>query len=170
MPEETNTIDNLKKYQWAAVAATLPGERKVYSLPAMGKLYDSFGVSNDPIIARALSEASVGANGGNITNAGVVQAIGLYSNKFDEAYNETKVGDFISYVEDTGYSLPDEVADLLTVHSGVKISELDKENDSQKKVLVAMQLLRQQVLEGNLYSSLVKETTTSNLESLVDSE
>ena len=166
-----DTVAEMKMYEMAATAAGMPKEWKPYGLMAIGEQYQGFGTdARDPIVNSALSEAQAALQAGQGYTADVANAIQLYAGKYEEAMQETTVGKFVDYV---GYDMPDAVKDLVTQYSGKKISELDKNNDEQKKVLTALALLRNQKTTGDLVTNFVQNATArqtkQGLESLVQS-
>lgn len=184
MADEMTSKEKLKRYDLAALANHIYKDqsRGAYSLAAMKEFYTGLGVEDDdPIMNRAFAEAQAGIKDGQITNAAVFQAMGLYSEKFDDAYATTTVGDFVDYVADKGYDeIPDDVKSLLNKYKNRTVEYLEEEAKGAKKardggkyqelskVVTALALLKQYVFEGVLYSNLVKENTKKSLEGLLE--
>lgn len=175
------TIEALKQYEHAALAADIFKDRGSYALTAMREQYNILGVDpEDPIINRALSEAAVGIQNGQISNAGVFEAMAVYSGKYNKAFEESTVGDYMQYAEDKGYKkVPEKIKELAQEYATVKIKDLAKEakdNGNKEKaqkaaiVLNTVGVLREQVMEGVLYPDLVEQRTRKTLEALVREE
>src|SRR3989338_7777136 len=116
--EEMSNKEKLKRYDLAALANHIYKDqsRGPYSLAAMKEFYyTGLGVeSDDPVMNMAFAEAQAGISQGQITNAAIFQAMGLYSKKYDDVYVKTSVGDFVDYVADRGYNdIPDEVISMI---------------------------------------------------------
>lgn len=182
--EEITSKEKLERYEHAGLAGRIfkDQSRSAYSLEAMRELYAGFGLDeDDPVMNRSFAEAYAGMRDGQVTNSGVFQAIALYAKKYDDAYSESKVGDFMDYVAGKGYSdIPDEVMSIIDKYKDKTIEQLgDEANDAKRsgnkskyeeysKVITALESLKNYVLEGVLYTNLIKRSTTKNLESLVE--
>ncbi len=172
-----SNIDKLKRYEWASLGSSMSQDknRGALAIGAMEKQYfDVFGNdSGDPILKQALVDASLGLeHGGGVSNAGVLKAMGLYTEKFMKALKTSTVGEFVSYA---GYTnIPVEVQTLLDNYSSIKIGDLaqgeisDELKVEHNNVIEAIDLLRRQHFEAGLYPTLVTENTKKGLESLVE--
>ncbi|MBI2124841.1 hypothetical protein HYT92_03550 [Candidatus Pacearchaeota archaeon] len=181
---ELTSKQKLERYEYGGLAGRIfkDQSRSAYSLEAMRGLYAGFGLDeDDPVLARSFAEAYAGARDGQVTNSGIFKAIELYSKKYEIAYGESKVGDFMEYVEGKGFSdIPDEVKSIIDKYKDRTIEELEDEakdakraGDREKyeeysKVVSALGLLKNYVLEGVLYANLVKESTRRNLEGILE--
>lgn len=169
--------DKLKKYELAALAESKIKEKAEYSLLAMQEFYKSMGVdAEDPIVNRALQEASRGIGEGQITNSGVYEAIGIYSNKYNEALVNGTVAEFLDYAKDKGYDIPETVAPALESYKGKTIKEIYTESKKEtvdaakkaaKRVWNAISLIKEYVMESLILPDLVKYRTDSGLEALL---
>jgi hypothetical protein len=163
-------LDDLLRYESAAVAAMNVEKEKDISVLAMQNLYKTILGKDydDPIINSALEEAASGGEAG-ITNLGVVQAMGVYSQKYDKAFTSAKMSDITKYLTD-GYKVSDEVkgalgayADLSIVDIATKLKdkELPKEaREPLEKAMKAIQLLKERRLRAatlKIYEGVVKQ-------------
>ena len=159
------TDNKLKRYEYGELAGSIFKGREGEALLAMNKLYQGFDLDkDDPVINRVLAEAAVGISQGQMTSSAVFEAMTGYAKKFNDAYKESTVGEFVAYV---GYKgMPDDVKALLEKHSDKKIGKLSDKGE-QAKVRAAVNMLRNFRMEGDLYPGLIKEETKQGLESLV---
>ncbi|MBI2047347.1 hypothetical protein HYT26_04275 [Candidatus Pacearchaeota archaeon] len=129
----------------------------------------------------AFERASAGIKDGQITDNGMLKAIESYSGKYDTACNQTKVAEFVDYAKDKGCEdIPDKLKGMFDKYKDRTREELEDELREAKKsgnrdkaqelskVVIALDLLKQYVLDGVLYSNLVKENTKKGLEGLVE--
>ena len=162
-------VKEFEKYEQAVLAAGLIGEksgRLAYAVPAMESLYKSFGVDKDPIIVEALGRAQAGLKAGHMTDNGVIAAAQHYRAKYDKALKEGKIGDFLKYALTRAKDVPDAAKALIERHADKKITDLDREDEEQAKVLMAIDVLRNQIIEGTLYAKVVNASAKKTLEAL----
>ncbi len=136
---------------------------------AVKSFYDSIeGLDKkDALIGRAIQEALVGVQSGSgISNAGILQNIGLYSNK----YKETKatVADYVEAAEIRGYNLPDEVKEGLVLYMDYTLEQLKEMAEKDKdegayKAFHAVQAIEEQKLTAEIPYKLRTEATTNGL-------
>ena len=82
-------LDDLIRYESAAVAAVNVKKDSELAIASMSNFYRGILKEDDPIISKALQEAMSGGEAG-ISNLGVVQAIGVYGGKYENAFQSTK--------------------------------------------------------------------------------
>jgi len=127
---ELTSKQKLVRYEYGGLAGRIfkDQSRSAYSLEAMHGLYAGFGLDeDDPVLARSFAEAYAGVRDGQVTNSGIFKAIELYSKKYEIAYGESKVEDFMEYVEGKGFSdIPDEVRAIIDKYKGRTIEELEE--------------------------------------------
>jgi hypothetical protein len=161
--------ENLAKYEWAALASGLTGDkgRMPYALGAMSLLYKGFGMDKDPIVAEAIGRAGQGLKAGHITDAAFLKATDFYAKKYASELKEITVGEYISHV---GFDIPEALKPVIEAYKDRKIGGLDKENEEDSRILAVISNLTNYRMEGSLYGKLVKESTKKNLEALAQSE
>lgn len=164
-------LDDLIRYESAAVAAINVEKEKDLAVLAMENQYRIIlgkDFDEDPIIKRSLEEASAGGKQ-NITNIGIVQAMSVYSNKYENLFNSAKFSDLIQYLTE-GYNISDEVKGALSDYSGVSLIDLMKKakeeemNDDDKKkiqkAITAISMLKERRLRAKtmeMYDGVVKK-------------
>jgi len=121
------SLENLLRYENAAVAAMNLKEKPSLALTAIANFYEKIGLREDPIIMRSLAEASEGVSQGlGLSNAKVINAAGVYAQKYQEALKEINVADALNYFGQ-GYEIPKTVINGLLKYKDKKISELKDE-------------------------------------------
>lgn len=175
----------LERYEYAGLAGRIfkDASRSTYALASMREHYfNRLNVEKDDhIINDAFERASAGIKDGQITDNGMLKAIESYSGKYDTACNQTKVAEFVDYAKDKGCEdIPDKLKGMFDKYKDRTREELEDELREAKKsgnrdkaqelskVVIALDLLKQYVLDGVLYSNLVKENTKKGLEGLVE--
>ena len=170
-------LEDLLRYESAAVAASNLEKEKDIAVLSMRSLYKTIlgKDADDPIYNNALNEAAAGAeSGAGITNLGVAQAIGIYNQKYENAFVSAKMSDHTKYLTD-GFKVSDEVksalgsygdltiVDIATKLKDKEITKEDKEN--LEKVMQAMNMLKDRRLRAktlDIFNNVVKQ----NLDSL----
>ena len=175
----------LERYEYGGLAGRIfkDASRSSYALASMREHYfNRLNVEeDDPVINNAFKRAYAGIRDGQLTDEGILEAIKMYSDKYDTACNQTKVADFVDYAKGKGCEdIPDEIKGMFDKYKDRTREELEDESRDAKKsrnrdkaqelskVVMALELLKQYVLEGVLYSNLVKETAKTSLEGLVE--
>ncbi|MGD2073253.1 MAG: hypothetical protein PVG65_07190 [Candidatus Thorarchaeota archaeon] len=172
--------EQLKKYEYAKLADKAYKDRGELALDAMSKLYEDLNVpEDDPVINRALAEARLGLSDGQITNSGIFEAIGVYAGKYNAEIKETKIKDFLDYV-DYEDEIPENMKKLFDKYEDQTIGELSKdyengndndnlsEEDKEKlAVLSAVNSLVEYRIESEVYPTLIEDKTKKNLENLI---
>jgi hypothetical protein len=170
-------LEDLVRYESAAVAATNLENEKDISLIAMQSLYKTILGKDydDPVYQRAFGEAQEGLKtGAGITNLGIAQAIQTYNQKYEKAFVSTKISDITKYLIES-YKVSDEVKKALGTYSDLtiadiaeklKVKEISKEDkESFGKVVQAIEMLKDRRLRAktlDIYNNVVKQ----NLDSL----
>ena len=173
-------LDDLIRYESAAVAAINVEKEKDLAVLAMENQYRTIlgkDFDADPIIKRSLEEAAAGGDQ-NITNLGIVQAMSIYSGKYEKSFNSTKFPDLIKYLTE-GFSIPETAKEALSVYSDntladlvkkMKEEEVSKEDkEKMQKTLQTIGMLKDRILRAKtmeMYNGVVKR----NLESLYPKE
>ena len=172
------TLDDLIRYEPAAVAGMNVEKEPGLAIVAMGNFYKGILQEDDPIISRALVDASVGIESGvsGISNSGVIQAIGVYGKKYEIVFGKTKISDLTDYLSD-GYKIPDVVKEGLKSYSKFTLPQLSEKVESDKtskkekanigKVVQTIGLLRNRRLRGAALN-IVDDNTTKGLLALYD--
>lgn len=124
------TLDNILRYEKAAIAAMNVKEKPRIALDAITEFYTNIynGKLEDPIILKALKDASEGVSQGfGITNIGVIQSAAVYADKYDQFLENTKVGDILNYFA-SGYKIPETVVKGLSDYKDDTLAELKDKN------------------------------------------
>ncbi len=171
--EQLANTSELLKNQWAMFAARNLGRQKNLVLPAMREHYLQFGLDDDPILNSAFAEAQGGLQAGHITNEGVMKAISVYSNKYNEAFGESTVADIVA---SSGYELPAHVSSAINEFGNIKYKDLVKYIDDNtkpeegrnkaKKVSDAVNILENYKFDSRMQADLVSKYTAAGLEGL----
>jgi len=159
--QQESQRSNLERHEYAALAAGLIKDRPEYALLAMGEFYKNCGLEDDPIIAYALNDATVGIRAGQgISNSGVIAAIGTYERAFNKAYENSRVGEFISYIGSRGFSkIPEGLNELIKKYEKLTVKEIsekakkDKDDKDIANIYKTLNALLHQLFEGQLYST-----------------
>ena len=170
-------LEDLLRYESAAVAATNLEHEKDISVIAMQNLYKTIlgKDADDPIYQRALAEAGEGLkSGAGITNLGVAQAIEIYNQKYKKAFATSKVSDLTKYLTD-GFKVSDEVKEALGTYADLTVADVaaklkDKEiskedKEATEKIIQAISMLKDRRLRAktlDIYNNVIKQ----NLDSL----
>lgn len=166
-------LEELTRYESAAVAAMNVEKEKDIAVLAVQNLYKTMygkDVLEDPIFAQAFSEAQAGANSGaGITNIGIVNAIQIYTKKYEAAFQKASMNDITKYLT-TGYKVSDEVKEALSLYGELtlediakklKDKELTKEGKADiEKLTQAIGLLKSRRLRAktlDIYNDVVKD-------------
>jgi len=166
-------LEDLLRYESAAVAAMNLENEKETSLIAMQSLYQTIlgKDADDPVYKRALDEAGEGLkSGAGITNLGIAQAIQVYNQKYEKAFATTKISDITKYLTDS-YKVSDEVKGALVSLGDLTIAdiaekskdkELSKEDkESLGKAIQAINLLKDRRLRAkslDIYNGVIKQS------------
>ena len=169
MAERVNT--GLELYKWSHAAATMPEDKnwKGYALEAMGNQYGLFGIQDDPIIQKALTDSAINIRKGQSMVPEVFDAIRLYHDKAENALAETTVAHMIKFARAEGYKtdLPENAKTLMRKYGNTKVGDLDLENNEEhKKVAITIRTLYNQIDRGQLLPQLIRENTEKTLESI----
>lgn len=122
------SLEDITKYESAAVAATNLKERPHVAMTAINNFYNTMNLGEDPIIMKALIEGVQGVNQGHgITNIGVIQAAQIYGQDYQKAFNNTSVSDLLNYLGQ-GYQIPQTVTQALGQYSRTHFGNLEDEN------------------------------------------
>jgi hypothetical protein len=163
-------LEDLTRYESAAVAARNIQHEKETSILAMRSLYKTILGKDydDPIINKALEEGAAGGEAG-ITNLGLVEAMGVYTEKYEKAFAGAKVSDITKYLSD-GFKVSDEVKAALGSYNDLTISDIatklkDKElpkeaKEPLEKAMQAIGLLKERRLRAatlKIYDGVVNE-------------
>jgi len=170
-------LDDILRYESAAVAATNVDNEKNIAVLAMKSLYKTIlgKDSDDPIYTKALNEAEAGIeSGAGITNLSVAQAIGIYNQKYEVAFASTKMSDITKYLTD-GFKISDEVKSAFESYKDMTVADVagklkDKETSKEDKealdkAMQAIGMLRERRLRAktlDIYNNVIKQ----NLEGL----
>jgi hypothetical protein len=161
------------QFVYAMVAKHAPQDKGRLALGAIAEHYTNLGVGDDPIIGAAIATGNRGlkASGGKMTSPDLLEAMNLYSEKFNTAYGEMTVKQAVEYSEANGYGdTPDDARAFLSNYSNNKVKNLDSTDDDQKKVLLMLQDLMMQTVETDVTGVVMTKMTTASLEHLADSE
>jgi hypothetical protein len=118
-------LEDLARYESAAIAAINSEKEKDIAVLAMKDYYHNIGMSEDPIVHNALEQAFAGTKSGNITNLDVVNAIGVYHKKYEEAFMSTKVSDLTKYLTE-GFDISAEAKNALEKYKDLTLVDLGK--------------------------------------------
>lgn len=162
--KKTTAPKELAKYEFAFLAANLnngDANRRDLAKFALKKFYDDSGVDKkDPIINYAIQTGGIG------------EALKVYASKYGEALSAMKFKDYVAYVGEKGYKLPEDIptaAKLLKKYGELTFAEIQEKKEKDESLVVVeavFKSLQNQVLEGSLYGKLMKTVTDSNLKSL----
>jgi hypothetical protein len=163
--KKTTTPKELVKYELAALAANLnqgDKDRRELAGFALRKFYEGCGVDkDDPIIGYA------------IQTGGIAGALQVYSGKYAAALVKMKLKDYVAYVGEKGYKLPESASKtsaLISKYAEMTIEDIKKDKETNEELAVIDMIifsnLQRQVLEGNLYGKLMKAVTDNNLQGL----
>lgn len=166
------TLEDILRYENAAVAvrnikndaplAVLAMEEHYKKI--LGKDYDE-----DPCIQQDIHEAKAGLDDeAGITNLSLVNAMKVYSNKYTNALNSTKLSELSKYLTE-GFKVPEEAAksfekykdfSLLELSSKQKDKEIKAEDKEEiAKMSQAVMLLLERRLKGKgfgIYNNVAK--------------
>ena len=167
--KESN-LEALLKHDTMQSADRLKQRDPASAIVAVKSFYESIGVDKeDPIIGRSLQAALVGVQSGSgISDAGVLQAIGIYSNRYKETMKSATVADYVDAAEIRGYKLPNEVKEGLVLYMDYTLEQLkgmaenDKDEGAQK-AFYAVQAIEEQKLTAEIPYKLRTEATTNGL-------
>src|SRR3989344_2115250 len=128
----------LERYEYAGLAGRVfkDASRSSYALASMREHYfNRLNVEeDDPVINNAFKRAYAGMEDGQLTDEGMLEAIKMYSDKYDAACNQTKVAEFVDYAEDKGYEdIPDEIKGMFDKYKDRTREELEDELRDAKK-------------------------------------
>ncbi len=170
-------LEDLMRYESAAVAAMNVEKEKDLAVLAIESQYRSIlgdDYETDPIIKRNIAEARAGLAHDSISNIGVLEAIQVYTGKYEKAFNSTKFSDLTKYLTE-GYKVSEEVKKALDKYKELTIKELaekQKEKATSKqeaeemgKAVKAVSILKERRLRAktlDIYNGVVKR----NLEGL----
>jgi hypothetical protein len=162
-------VKELQARQWAYLAGRFIHDiyRKGYAVQAMQAFYQAKGVMNDEAIRDTLGRASLGIEGGNVSNDGLLKAIDQYSKEYDKLMGEATVGDVMRYLASNLKEIPPKVKAIADRYAEVQYGKLDKRQKEQLRVIELIGTLRDQAMETGLYPKLVNEGARNNLEMLV---
>src|SRR3989344_86627 len=93
-------LDDLARYESAAVAAMNAGKENGLAVTAMADFYKGIygkDFEGDVVIQRSLKEAAVGGDE-SITNSDIFMNIGIYGKKYERAFASTKFSDLTKYL------------------------------------------------------------------------
>lgn len=148
------TLENLTRYEGAAVAGINAKKEPGIALAAISEFYTQItGLENDPIFGRAFANASVGVqNDTGISDGGVLEAIGTYSHKYEEAFKETTLEELTGYLTN-GLNLSENVTNGLSTYNDSTITQLiEKANEdnasnetkqSIQKTITSLEMLKE---------------------------
>ncbi len=139
-------LDDLIRYETAAIAARNVKEKPEVALTSISKFYETYVIPNteDPIsrkaIQRAFEDATYGIlQGLGISNAGVLEAIGVYAGKYDDVFKNALISDILEYVGQ-GYEIPQNVTQALSQYRDMRFSDL--EDETAKKAIEVLKTRR----------------------------
>lgn len=183
--KEASNLEDLLRYESAAVAAKKEKYEPQYALIAMDNFYKSILKESDPIIGKALSEAQeglkLGSETGNptLTNYGLKLAIATYSGKYEKTFAESKVSDLIGNYLGGLCNITDDAKEgilkykdssLLDLSKKIKDKETkDEEKQDIAKAMQSLEMLKDLRLES-AYIKLKKKSTEETLEALYKKE
>jgi hypothetical protein len=104
------SLENLARYESAAIASSNVGKENDLAVAAMGDFYKGIygeDFKDDVMIQRALKEAAVGGKDG-ITNSDLFVNIKTYTGKYEKAFISTKLAELKGYLLE-GYLSDDEL-------------------------------------------------------------
>jgi len=152
-------LDDLIRYESAAVADMNAEKEPELAVAAMGDFYNNLLGEEDPIIKNSLQEAMYGVQRNKgISSKGLIEAIeGYGKQKYGQAFLDTKVSDLINYLTE-GYSISDEVRDSLTKYNDITYLDLvkqsknkdlsDKDKEEIGKAMTAINMLKERRFRG----------------------
>jgi hypothetical protein len=182
------TLDDLLRYESAAIAAQNVKNEPDLSLIAMQNFYESVnkaleksGYNNDPIISGSIKkefeEAYVGIQAGTgISSAGIVKAISTYTGKYQNAFASTKISDLTKYLTE-GFDISAEAKSALGKYNESTLADLAKrskefskeEKEEVDKLKQTIEMLKERRFKAKtlgIYNSFIKQ----NLEGLYPKE
>jgi hypothetical protein len=170
-------LDDLTRYESAAVAASNAEKDKQLAVSAMSDFYKNIFGEDDPIIQKSLQEAAAGGDE-NISNLGVIQAMQVYYGKYEKAFNSIKLSDLVTYLSD-GYKIPEQAKKALGKYKENSLEELttkaksegisDEEKQDIAKTVQAISILKNRKLkEKTVY--IFNDITSQTLEALYAKE
>jgi len=121
-------LDDLLRYESAAVAAVNAEKDPGLAIAAMGDFYRNILGENDPIINKSLQEAAYGVERNKgISSKGLIEAIETYGEgKYERAFATTKFSDLINYLAE-GCNISDEVRNSLAKYNEIMYIDLIKQ-------------------------------------------
>jgi len=171
--QNASKLEELVKYQYAELANAKAKNDPYIALTAMGKFYSKCGLENDPIIQSAMARGSVGISKGyGISDEGIIKAIEVYSDLYQKARENSTVGAILDSIKLSGYtSIPKQLekyANITLKELVEKAKNKDNKDEDAVRAIMAINLLERQKLEGQIYSSLIKEGTDNSLKTLYE--
>lgn len=170
-------LDDLIRYESAAVAAVNVKKDSELAIASMSNFYRGILKEDDPIISKALQEAMSGGEAG-ISNLGVVQAIGVYGGKYENAFQSTKFSELVKYLTD-GYNISNEAKEALGKYNEMTLVDLSKnakdektskeEKEAFQKAFIALNALKERKLRAASLS-IIGENTSELLSQLYPKE
>ncbi len=173
------TLEDLTRYESAAVAATNAKKDASLAVVAMANFYQNIGMGEDPIIQASFQSANAGIKADTgISDAGLINAIGLYSQKYEETFTETKFSDLVNYLSE-GYDIPKEAKEALTNYGNVTLMSLmnkmkekdisDNLKESVQKAISAIGMLKDRKLRAGTLN-IINQNVYAQLSQLYPTE
>jgi hypothetical protein len=163
----------LEEFKLAGAANGVPAETSGDAISLMGGFYAQLGMGSDPIVAGAMQRARLGLQEGvkGISDPDLRLAIDTYAGKFEDAYNTSTVEQILTFVGNNGYTnaLPDKLQAVAEANKQTILSALDMNDPGQKALVIAAQILRNDVDRVSLIPGVIRQNTTKGLEGLAES-
>ncbi|MAG10987.1 hypothetical protein CMI44_01610 [Candidatus Pacearchaeota archaeon] len=148
------SLENLTRYESAAVARMKEKENPMISLTAMTDFYNTLEMDEDYFVQEGLKKAQESlihaAQTGReptLANTGLLKAITDYSDKYINAFTEEKISGLVGYLEGS-CSLPEQAKRGLLEYGELTYNELvdkskaeDTSDETKKKIENALRLV-----------------------------
>ena len=172
-------LEDLTLYESAAIAAQNAKKEAGLAVASMADFYQQRGMGEDPVIQGALQRATVGLESDlGISDSEIVNAIGVYSQKYEKIFVETKFSDLVKYLGE-GYDIPKEAKDGLAVYGNATLMDLAKgmneegvseeDKKSIQKAISAINMLKDRKFRAKTLG-IVNGNTSATLSQLYPAE
>jgi len=167
------SLENLMRYESAAVAGMKAKENPMISLNAMEDFYKVTGLIEDPYIQKGLKKTqeslmSAVQQGRDMTleNTGLLEAISVYNFKYDKAFNKEKISGLVGYLEGS-CSLSKQAKQGLLEYKDITYKELeekfevkdisDEDKEKIQSALILISKLKNLKLEKSYIEMRIKD-------------
>ena len=161
------SLEDLTRYEFAAVSATNVKEKPNIALASIGNFYEKYIIPEvtDPVyseaIKRSLKNASIGVDKGlGLSDSVLIESIMIHAKKYEDAYKKATIGELVEYFGE-GYKIPETVILGLSQYQDNLFS--DVKDDSAKKSIELLKTRRILTLGLNMETKAINEGITQQL-------